>query len=359
MNDNADTNTQKARKFSRDHFVAILGVITGAVIAVAVPFWDTYVVQTSELNIEIISIERPVSDDAGVLLDSVEDLRFLKKYTQESSLARILDEEDLLSGKKQFNAEQLKKLLNRTKESFKGLSKKIESQSKNVDKVSVIKPEQLSFIQFDTLNRPLPRDKQVPRDIQQFRENRKNINENMPYFQELIEKLTESYKEVLDESNNKYIELQNGIPIAERVIEKISQKLQDNNSYFSISAVLSNSGRASTSVKRPALLRIYIGSQNYVDLELKLQDYKNTAEISEYGAQIATYHSEEISKLPEDDQNLINTYWGQSVPAVLFKEDIAGNVLQSNEITFSEGLNEKLIIDRLRQFASIYTRNKK
>ena len=140
-----------------------------------------------------------------------------------------------------------------------------------------------------------------------------------------------------------------GIPL---VASRSHKTLLAKRSFFTISAVMNNAGNATTSIKQPALLRIYIGIGNYVDLKLLLQDYQKFAEIRAHGTQIVKFRSEEISTLPVSDQKLINTYWGQSVHAILFIEDISRSTHSSNRIAFSEGLYQKIIYDRLAAEAS-------
>lgn len=70
------------------------------------------------------------------------------------------------------------------------------------------------------------------------------------------------------------------------------------------------------------------------------------------GTQIASLVSPELLTLPEGDRTLINTYWGQSVRAILFVEDTLGKIHASNRIPFAGGLYEKIIYDRLAAEAS-------
>ena len=105
-------------------------------------------------------------------------------------------------------------------------------------------------------------------------------------------------------------------------------------------------------MKRPALFRVYIGRENYIDLKLTLSDFESKSEIAPNSTVVGTFSSSDISQLPEEDRKLINTYWGQSVQCKLFVEDVQGEATASNSIAFSEGLYQKIIFDRLAVVAT-------
>lgn len=336
------------KKWTLDHKIGISGILLGTAIALAVPLWSTYLVETPNLNVDVTSIARDIAPNSGIILGASEELSFLEEFTRTSAISRLIRDEPDYSGKKRFNSDELLDLLDRAKEEFRGLTEKIENNKKNVERVSALTPTELSFSMVSSLNRPLPSRLEVEVDRDTFRTNRADISGKKTYFMDLRDKFEASYTEILESNVAAYQDLSSKIPSATREIEKIQERLQKFNSFFKVSAVVSNSGRASSSLKQQALMRVYIGSRNYVDLELEMQEYQKVAQISEYGAKIVTYYSDQISSFPEEDQKLINTYWGQSVPAVLFQEDITSRVVTSNEITFSEGLNEKMVIDRLK-----------
>ncbi|MCE2029818.1 hypothetical protein [Sessilibacter corallicola] len=160
------------------------------------------------------------------------------------------------------------------------------------------------------------------------------------------------FEENLSDAKEKYDELQTSIPEMERKYEQINSNLIANRSFFEISATLINSGRLNTSIKRPALFRVYIGKENYIDLKLTLSDFENKSEIAPNSTVVGTFSSTDISQLPEEDRKLINTYWGQSVQCKLLVEDVHGEPTASNSIAFSEGLYQKIIFDRLAAVAT-------
>ena len=151
-----------------------------------------------------------------------------------------------------------------------------------------------------------------------------------------------------EELGNLQLKITSAKTRAKELLEDVSKK----ESFFTVSTVLINSGKASISIKKPALLGVYIGTGTYIDFNLELENYSNKAEVVPNGTQIVSLRSRKISKLPEEDQELIDTYWRQSVHSILFIQDIKGHIISSNRIPFSEGLYQKVIYDKLAEEAS-------
>ncbi|MBD9361452.1 hypothetical protein [Methylomonas fluvii] len=346
------------KQWSKDHWIAIAGILSGVIVGITIPIWQIYWVERSNLSIEINSINREISSDAGIILNDQAELKLLTPYRAGSDsrniirlLGKRIGDESITAKKDRLLPDELKDLLSYAKADLNRLPEKIESFRKEIQGIDLISPESITIREISRLNRPLEQEIEV--NVEEFYEKKKAIGENKNYFSTIINGFHDAYTQKLKDAEKQYGELQGGIPLAERKIELLAGNLAEKNSYFKLSAILLNSGRSTTSIKRPALLRVYIGEGNYVDLKLKLKDYEKTSEIAEHGTKIANFESDEISRLPEEDQKLINTYWGQSVQALLFMEDISGTVTQSNPIAFSEGLYEKIIYDRLKNQASI------
>jgi hypothetical protein len=342
-------------KWTKDHWIGVLGIVLGALIAVSVPIWQTYWVESPSLSIEINSVTREISPTAGIILDDHPELKLLPDLPVSSGfyafpLGTLLGERSSHQKEVRLSPDELRVLLSDLKDELSTLPEKIETQRKDVADVERLTPATLTTREVSKLNRPLPDEVDVETDV--FQEKRKSLEANRDYFVGIINEFKSKYSEILQDTETRYAEVQANLPLIERKTETLIKQLDENNSYFKLSTVLLNSGRASTSIKKPALLRIYIGTGNYVDLKLKLQDYANASEVAAHSSRIATFESDEISSLPDEDQKLINAYWGQSVQALLFTEDITGAIVESNPIVFSEGLYERIIYDRLKSAAS-------
>lgn len=335
------------------NYVQLIGIVFSVLIGLGIPIWREYFVTKSKLSIEISSISRKIADAAYISLEEYPELSSLTTKSRREIL--FLEQVALLSGessksnskKRGVTIEQLDGLLENVEQEFKGLPQRIEEKEKERDKVESLDEEKFSELEARRLNIPLREEVAFSSDDFNNVDSRKRI----------ISEFKEKYKDDLDGLSKRYLELQSGaasIGVMKGKIEQIKRDLINNRSYFTVSVSLFNSGRLNTSIKAPAILRVYIGRGNYVDLKLTLKDFETRSEVSANSTKVAVFDSPEISHLPEDDRKLIHTYWGQSVACVLFIEDVHGNIYNSNAIAFAEGLYQKIIYDRLASAAAIY-----
>jgi len=304
----------------------------------AIPVWQTFFLNAPKLEVEISAIMRSLSQSATIPINDYSELEILKLFANPSPRYRLLTDDDLeerelTSGLK---IERTEALLNRARQQLRDLPDQIEERRKETEKVQALSPSTFTRYECERFNQPLP-------DEVEF----DPVNK-----EETLKALSERYQKRLDEVIKRYADLQAHLPTAERKIEVLRAELTDKRSFFTVSASLINSGRTNTAIKVPALLRVSIGEGNYVDIKLTLKDFENKSEISANGTSIGIFESPEISSFPEDDRRLINTYWGQSVSARLYIEDIYARAYGSNRIAFAEGLYQKIIYDRLAQVAS-------
>lgn len=311
----------------------LISAIVGAAVALLIPIWQTYFVQKSKLALEVNGISRKVSDKAKLSLDEYSELSYLKKMRQSDFPSFIFSDgfPKRPHQDKSISLDELLELLDRAKQELKEFPEKLSERKSDMEKIGSFTPETFTKHDCSKLNRRL--EPEVDYD-------KSNVAATLEDFKKLYEERYASVKE-------KYEELQSSLPEIERKVAQIKSDLIENNSFFEMSVTLINSGRLNTSIKKPALFRVYIGKENYIDLKLTLNDFENKSEISPNSTVVGTFSSTDISQLPEEDRKLINTYWGQSVQCRLFVEDVHGVAAFSNSIAFSEGLYQKIIFDRL------------
>ncbi|GBQ44194.1 hypothetical protein ACM0P6_09910 [Komagataeibacter sucrofermentans] len=320
-------------------FVPLVSAVLGLLVAFSMPLWQALFVNAPNLSVEISAIKRTVSDTAIISLDDDPEIRPLITTRKRQSLP-FDDESNILNVKRQvkrgYTLAQTEELLANAKQSLRDLPSQIEERKKELDRVNALTSTTLTKYECDRLNSPL-----YPEV---------DFDPSSP--EKSLDALREAYQKRLERLEKRYTDLQSNLPAWERKIELLKKELFDNRSYFTVSASLINSGRTNTAVKVPSLLRVSIGEGNYIDIKLSLKDFEDKSEISANGTRIVVFESSEVSSLPEDDRNLINTYWGQSVSSRLFIEDIHSNIYSSNTIAFAEGLYQKIIYDRLARAAS-------
>jgi hypothetical protein len=317
----------------------LMAASVGAVVALFIPFWQTYVIQTSRLAVEVNGISRKVSEKAKISLDEHSEFSYLRKMRESDRPRYIMGangDPKRTYMERSVSLEEIDELLQRAKQELKDIPEKIADRKNDLEKISAFTKESFTKHECNKLNRPL----------------HPEIDFNSSDVQSTLNEFKQHFAEALSEIKEKYDELQTSIPEMERKYQQIKTDLIANRSFFEISATLINSGRLNTSIKRPALFRVYIGKENYIDLKLTLTDFENKSEIAPNSTVVGTFSSTDISQLPEEDRKLINTYWGQSVQCKLFVEDVHGEPTASNSIAFSEGLYQKIIFDRLAAVAT-------
>lgn len=322
----------------------IFSAALGLIVAFAIPLWQTYFLNAPKLEVEISAIRRSVSDDATVILADYPELNALsprRTLVEERWFSTHFGSEELDIGRSPGNRSSIKvadldAIIERAKQQIKDLPERIEITKKEFEKVQNLTEAALTKTECDRLNIPLNP------EIEFDANNRSGV----------LQELRNAYQKRLEGVEKRLADLQANLPAAERKVETLKHDLLGNRSFFTVSASLVNSGRTNTAIKAPALLRVSIGEGNYIDIKLTVKDFETKSEISANGTRIVIFESPEISTFPEDDRRLINTYWGQSVSVRLFVEDIHERCYGSNKIAFAEGLYQKIIYDRLAQFAS-------
>lgn len=325
-------------------FIPLISAGLGLFIAFAIPIWQALFFNVPKLEVEISSIRRSVSEGATISLDDHAELSVLRPSRDSGPFPFVMDEDGGgpvfirggNSGPTGFKLKEIDTLLARAKQQLKDLPEQVNERRRDIERLQALSVATLTRFECEQLNRPLP-------DEVEFDANDKEGTLNA---------LQDRYQKRLERLEKRYSELQSNLPTAERKLELLRAELVDNRSYFTVSASLINSGRTNTAIKVPALLRVSIGEGNYIDIKLSLKDFENKSEISANGTRIVVFESPEITGFPEEDRRLINTYWGQSVSARLYLEDIHARAYGSNRIAFAEGLYQKIIYDRLAQVAS-------
>lgn len=333
------------------NWAPLLSAIIGVGVSFVLPVWQNFFIISPKLSIEVNSIKRTIVESAPILIDNDHELRAVLPQKR-LSLSRFIDgahwdysstifgaaRNPTAGAGEGFTIKDLENALLRSRQRLKDLPIVIEERKREYEKVKSFQGTQLSRYTFDQLNSPI--DPEV------------EFDESENGSAKMIKEFIEAYKSRLEDVEKSLVEIQSGLPAAERKIDQIRRDLVNSRSFFTVSASLVNSGRANTAIKIPALLRVSIGEGNYIDIKMTLKDFEEKSEISASGTRIVVFESSEISSLPEEDRKLINTYWGQSVRAVIFLEDIRNHTYQSNAIAFAEGLYQKTIYDRLSQAAN-------
>jgi hypothetical protein len=350
---------------ARGEVVGLIGLLTGTALGIGIPLWQTYWVDTPRLSVEIYAIDRLVSSDARIPPDddalavlrrnvptSIEDL--MGEQTSTSLFSSSIDAARTIR-RNGYTPKEADDLLSRAKQELRALPDRVDERQRQLRDAESLSPDRLTVADVNRLNGPIGNE---------FRGNLSVIANPTPEGQaerlKAVEHFKREYSKRLESVQKRLADLQAQLPAAERRLQDLKKDLEAQKGYFQITAILSNSGKKSISIRQSALCRVYIGKGNYVDLKLNLREYQTTAEISPNGTRIATFNSELVETFDPADRLLVSTYWGQSVHGILFAEDITGTIHSSNRIAFAKGLYQKVIFDRLTAEASkeVYQSNR-
>jgi hypothetical protein len=357
MSDNNEnkTESEKKRIFTGWNLLGTISLLAAIITGIGVPVWQNYWVDVSELNVEINGISRDVGPNIGIRLSSHTDLSILLNEAELREKNRRLynsfdsfddnglDYKNLKTGARLVNKENLDGLLLYLKDRKENLPDQIKKLKDLITEIN-------TFTLTDTFRfNELVFSSAASQAYSKFV---KVDNPKESDLKKLKEVFTTKYEVDLQKVKEELRSLQLNLNAAETKAMELLNEVTKKESYFTVSAVLINSGKASISIKKPALLRVYVGTGTYIDINLELNDYSISAEVAANGTKIVALRSKRISKLPDEDQKLVDTYWGQSVHAILFIQDINGFIISSNRIPFSEGLYQKVIFDKLSEEAS-------
>ncbi|QBE65743.1 hypothetical protein [Pseudoduganella lutea] len=324
--------------------VALLGLVTGTAIAIGIPIWQTYWLDTPQLAVEIYAIDRSVASDVQLPLED-EELKILavrqnRFLSQELLFQSLSPAQNNRSNSTVSYSKAADLALSALKQERKSLPEKIEERNEAIKELENLTAANTTSTVLNRFSARINQHMELgPLDTVEGRTS-------------AIASLIEEARAANEAAAKRNVELESKLPAAEQKLEQAKKDFEAQKSTFQISAVFTNAGRKSISIRQSALCRVYIGRGNYVDIRLSLKDAKENAEIAPNGTRIASFSSEPLeSFLPEDRQS-ISTHWGQSVHAILFVEDISGAIHSSNRIAFAKGAYQKSIFDRLTAEAS-------
>lgn len=345
----------------------------GIVSAAAVPVWQIYFVETSDVAIEITSISRIESDHFKVALDT-DELQMLEPYIPENLLYEFnhLGQRGDKIDFPEFSLGALFTAYDKAKQDLKNISITKTKLQQSIERIEAY---------LDPANQQYPLDEfrvselkswdlsnhiddaeaqyfenqvlAITRDYSQMKFNaRAEPALNLAALAFLLNDVKEDITDVIRESNNRHERLRDDIRNIETQLQKLKAQQFEQNTFFTVDAVVSNSGRASTSLRPLALMRVQISDNNYVDIRLEQQSYSEQSELLPSSTNMLSYRSSELYSFPSEDQALINTFWGSTGRVQMYAMDTQQNVFSSNQIAFVDNRNQKVILDKLKEVAS-------
>ncbi|SFC13004.1 hypothetical protein [Pseudoalteromonas denitrificans] len=341
--------------------------------AIAIPVWQVYFVETSDIKVEIASIIRKESDGTNIALNT-DELAQLELYIPETLLYEY-DKQGKRGDKLDFPTFSLSVLLksfDKAKQDIKNIAdinNALRGYQVQIQNFISDKNDDFQLIEFRIAN------------LKEWNLSRYIEDSEASYYEDQLLAITRSYSSMTFDANNQPIinlkavksllidvdedlsevssdnikrlnRLRDDIRNIESQLEKLQKSQTDKYSFFEVELVVTNNGRVSTSLRPLALMRIQISENNYADVILKMKNYSQNAELDSAATKIIRFTSEQIISFPKDDQRMVNSFWGSTAWFHIYTMNTSQEIFISNRVAFADSLNQKFILDKLKDKAS-------
>ncbi|NVK72168.1 hypothetical protein C0J08_20075 [Marinomonas sp. CT5] len=363
------TMNEMIRKHVKAISLSILGILSAAII----PIWQIYFVEQPDVHIEITEIRRINSSDFKVPL-STDELQLLKPYLDED-LFYTFDKNGNRADKinyPEFSIETINAAFNKAKMDIKNITETKSILSKHIatinkylnpkDKAHLLIEFRVGEIKDWSLRNYIDDDearyyeKQVLRITRDYADMHFQKGKGAPINTDalnfLLSDVKEDLIEVISENEIRVEKLRDNIQAIDTQITKLKKEQRDIYSFFDVSVVATNNGRASASLRPVALLRVNISKDNYVNLKLDMDDYQDQSNLPEGSTKILHYQSKILHDIPSEDRIMVNTFWGSTGRASVLSLDTKQNIYISNTIAFADNSNQKVMFDKLKESAN-------
>lgn len=346
------------KNFLFGNWIPLTTFTTGIIIGFGVPLWQSHWVDIPELSIEVTSITRHIPPAATIDYENDPELTILAPRSSiDNRDSRLIIFKDQLGRAGRVRRlqrglvtfDELDQVITILRERLERLPDDLKDQERARDELTGLSAGTASVAGLSQINDVFPR---TLENRIMFRTTIANFRNESASLETIQATLLTHYNKAIEFTKKELDDLRIKLPAAERRVIALRSEMLQTRAYFVITTALTNTGKSETSIKKPALFRVYIGTGNYVDLKLLVDDYKAAAQVPIYGTKIVSLTSPEIRTLPDEDRALINNYWQQSVYTILFIEDSFGRIHHSNRNAFAEGVSQKIIYDRLSREAS-------
>ncbi len=347
--------------------------IIGGISAAAIPIWQIYFVETSNVSIEIASIIREESNDANIQLKT-DELKQLEHYIPDTLLydynkqGKRGDKLDFPA----FSISVLIKAFDKSKQDIKNIAainnllREYQTQIKEFinenDNKHILEEFHIANLKKWSLSRYIEDTAATYYETQLLAITRSYSD--LPYNEEglpilnlaavrsLLVDVGEDLEKVSVDNNIRLSRLRNDIRNIESQIEKLKKDQSDKYSRFKVEIVAFNNGRAATSLRPLALMRVQISQGNYADVYLTMINYSKNSELAAGATKIIHYISDQLITFPKGDQTLINNFWGSTAWFHVYTIDTSQNIFTSNHVPFADSVHRKVIFDKLKEVAS-------
>ena len=278
------------------------------ILTIAIPLWQTYWVQTPNVHIEVTQVDRKPLQSARLIAIGGDDaLRFLAedngiRILTTSKPVDVNDIDKLVDDYERENVTNVQKPLNE-------LRKQLET----------LKPDALSWELAKILN-------EFGEVAEITRKDFEAGKSDKTYREDLAEKIRNKLQANIKSGADAMEVATQQVQAARGHLKALHDRLDNEEARIIVGCAVSNAGRGAISLRREAVLRVFLGSNNHIDADLTMDEYAANADLQPKHSRIVTLSSEPIHTLDQGVQDRIKSYWGQNVPCKLYVTDIDGKI---------------------------------
>ena len=366
-------NVEKIKETLHSHIKAIGVTVVGLLSAAAIPIWQIYFVETSDIDVEIGEIRRMHSGDYRVSLNT-EELKLLIPYIDEALFYELEP-----NGKRgdrilypTFRVDTLIRAYDSAKVDLKNIAETKRQLLQYIDTINAyldpanfdfpltefregemkswglsnyIDDDEADYYEHEVLS--------ITRDYSSMIfQTAKAPKLNVPALEFLLTDVKEDLGEVIATNDVTLEKLRNNLRGIDAQLNKIQAQQQDLYSYFEVDVVATNNGRASAALRPIGMVRVNISESHYVDVKLDMLDFQSSSELPPSSTRLIRYRSAELHQMPAEDRNLVNAFWGTTGQARLLNLDTKRHVYASNPTPFADNSNRKVLFDQLKKAAA-------
>lgn len=361
------------KSWLKEHSKAALVSIIGFISAAAIPVWQSYFAEQAHIAIEVSSIQRELSDGFKTPLYT-DELKILESYMPDHLLFEV-DLQGKLGDKldyPDFTLEVLQKAYEKARLHLKEISNinyTLSANQAEIDRFLDDKNHQRLLTEFRVkdLNKWQLSNYIDDAEATYYQEQllliSRNYSEmkftsegepeiNIAALRYLLQDIREDLGDVIHDNEAKLEQLRDNINSISDQLENLAAIQSKNYSYFEIEVLTTNSGAGNTSLRPLGLLRVQVSDNNYVDIQLTLDDYEESSELADNSTNILHYRSKPLHNFRKDDRHLINNFWGSTGLAQLLVLDTNQGVHVSQRTAFADNLNQKVMLEHLQRVAA-------
>jgi hypothetical protein len=316
----------RAKAYARTNWLALFSAF---VIGLGLPLWKILVVERPSLHVEVTGLDVS-APEAALNLDTA-GLRDVAEVIQGETFGE----------QSEIKADHVTRILAQRKTR---LAKVTEQRAATKSKFAELEKKKASLTVQDVrefgsnlsqlwLLRDLPA--MIGTSTGPLPEDKKNI---------VLASITKKMED--DETS-----LAKDVKLVEDAIAQFEQykaKAQTDAANVRVECAVSNSGGGAISLKPQGLIRVSLGGSNYLDVQLRVQQYETLGDLAPKTSKIIRLASDPLQKLGGDERERVINYFKQSAPAELYLIDIRGNSYHSDVVPFAKGLYDQSAYDSLR-----------